>query len=155
MSCFKDPGAVIQHAFGALRPGGYFELQDGILPWQAIDDSFEGTALQKWINLAVDGAAKLGRPWTNSKHYKQYMESAGFVDIREHHFQWPLSPWPKGMHHKMLGMWFQQDLLKGLDGISMAVLSRGAGMTREEIQAMLIDVRKELEGRNVHAYMPV
>jgi len=155
LSCFKSPASVIAQAYSSLTPGGYLELQDGILPWQSVDNTLEGTSMSHWINSAVDGAAKLGRCWTNSKNYRQYMEEAGFVDIEERHYQWPLGPWPKGKYYKTLGTWFQQDLLEGLRGISMAVFTRGVGMSPEQIEVNLVDVRKDFKNPNIHAYMPV
>jgi hypothetical protein len=45
--------------------------------------------------------------------------------------------------------------MEGLHGISVAVLTRGLGMTAEEVEVMLVNVRKDLCNRNIHCYAPV
>jgi hypothetical protein len=52
-------------------------------------------------------------------------------------------------------MLMKQNLMEGLHGISVAVLTRGLGMTPQEVEAMLIGVRRDLCDRNIHCYVPV
>jgi hypothetical protein len=82
------------------------------------------------------------------------MEQAGFVDIMERHFYWPVTPWPRGRKEKLIAMWTQQNLIDGLQAISMAVLTRGLGWTREEVE-MLVNVRNDIRNRRIHAYIDV
>lgn len=155
VTCFKDPGTVIKQAFGSLAPGGYLELQDMILPMRAIDDSLNGTVIDHWTKLTMEAAAKLGTSWKNSANYVRYFEEAGFVDVQEKYFQWPSNTWPKGQRMKTLGSYWQEDMLKGLESLSMAVLTRGAGMTKDEVLAMTAEVKKDIHNTNIHAYLPV
>jgi len=149
--CFKDPRHVLEQAFKCLAPGGYLEWQDADFPMRAVDDTLAGTALWEWNMAIVDGAAKAGRPWTNTKKYKGWMEEIGFVDVREELLYWPVNTWPRDPHLKKLGLWFQHDLLEGLNS-TRAVLTRGLGWSNEEVEAFLIDVRKDIKDRNEHAY---
>ncbi|RDW60316.1 hypothetical protein BP5796_11922 [Coleophoma crateriformis] len=151
VSCFKDPRAVFIQAFAHLAPGGYFEMQDADFPLRCIDDSMRGTALEQWNGYIVDGAARAGRPWTNTKKYKQWMLELGFVDVHEKLFRWPLNTWPRDPHLKMLGLWFQHDLTEGLNS-TKAVLTRGLKWSNEEAEMFLVDVRKDIKNRAVHAY---
>jgi hypothetical protein len=59
--CFKNHLSVIQSAFRFVRPGGYFELQDGVLLIRCVDDTMTNTALEKWIKLVTAGANVLGK----------------------------------------------------------------------------------------------
>ena len=154
-SCFKDPAAVIQSAYDALVPGGYLEFFDGLLPIECVDSSMDGTALGKWTPMCVEGAKNLGKDWTCTAKYKQYMKDAGFLDVKEIKYQWPTNTWPKSRHQKVLGMWFQQDLLDGIHGMSMAVFTRGLRMTPEEVELFLVDVRKDITDRSIHAFLPM
>jgi len=154
-SCFNDPYYVIKSAFDALSPGGYLELQDMVLPMRSIDNTLTGTALESWLELTMSAAVKLGRNWTCGAYYKQYMEDAGFVDVVERHFQWPMNTWPKGKHMKTLGIYWQADMLKGLEALSMAVLTRGAGLTKEQVLELTTEVTKNIFDRGIHAYLPV
>jgi hypothetical protein len=40
-------------------------------------------------------------------------------------------------------------------GASMAVLTRGLGMAPEKVEMLLMDVRKGIKDRRIHAYMPM
>ena len=130
-------------------------MQDLILPMRAIDDTLKGTALEYWSELALAAAEKLGRNWKNSAHYVQYFEEAGFVDIEEKHFQWPMNPWPKGERLKTLGAYWLEDMSNGLEGLSMAVLTRGAGLSKEDVVDLTAKVRENLKDKKIHTYCPV
>lgn len=46
-------------------------------------------------------------------------------------------------------------MMEGLHGISVAVLTRGLGMTVHEVEVLLVGVRRDLCDRNIHCYAPV
>lgn len=69
-----------------LNPGGYVEFQDYYVKLQAIDDSLNGTALQRWNNMLNEALSFTGRSGMNSAKYKRQMEEAGFQDVVEHKF---------------------------------------------------------------------
>lgn len=155
LSCFRDPAAIIHKAFAALAPNGVLEMQDPQMPISCIDSSMDGHPIQEWSTEICRGAAALGRPLTNSKYYGKWMREAGFVDIVEKHFYWPLNTWPKGKKEKMLGMWAQRDILDGLPGLSLAILTRGLKWTREQVEVLLAGVRNDMRDRSVHIYVDV
>lgn len=155
VTCFKDPQKVFKSAFNALAPGGYFELQDAIVPLRAIDDTLQGTAAHDLTMRCMAAAEKLGVSWKHSANYVQYFQNAGFVDIVEKHFQWPINRWPKGKRMKTLGSYFKEDMIRGLEGMTMAVLTRGGGMTKEEVVALTTEARKDYDNTGIHAYLPI
>lgn len=154
MTCFSDPRSIIVKAYDATAPGGYLEMQDGVFPFQCHDDSLLGTPLDVWTKACVEGAANLGRPWTNTPNYKRWMEEIGFEDVHEKIFEVPTNRWPKTEKAKTLGLWFGADMLDAV-GASMAVLTRGLGMAPEKVEMLLVDVRKGIKDRRIHAYMPM
>ncbi|KAG4413683.1 hypothetical protein IFR04_013187 [Cadophora malorum] len=139
VTCFKDPATVFKSAYDSLEPGGYFELQDMAIPMRAIDDTLKGTAMEFWADTTMSAAEKLGRSWKNV----------------EKHFQWPMNPWAKGKHLKILATYWMEDMLRALEGLSMAVLTRAGGMTKEEVETLTAKVRKDIVNKNIHAYQPV
>jgi len=155
VTCFKEPLRVIQSAFNALSPGGYLELQDMVIPFRCIDDSLKGTKIEEWQNKTMEASVKMGMSWKVSQFYSQYFEEAGFVDVVEHHFQWPMNQWPKGADMKRLGAYFQEDMTRAVENVSMAALTRGAGMTKEEVEVLTAGARKDLADKRIHAYIPV
>lgn len=128
---------------------------DVVLPLQSVDDSLEGTALGKWCPMMIAGAEVLGKDWTCTPKYVNYMKDAGFVDLQLVVFQWPTNPWAKSPEQKVLGKWLQQNLLDGVSAMSMATFTRGLKMSPEEVEVFLMDVRKDIKDRRIHAFAPV
>jgi hypothetical protein len=48
----------------------------------------------------------------------------------------------------------KQNLLVGLRAISMVVMTRGLGTTPEQVES-LVDVRKDVNNLEIHAYDPI
>lgn len=89
-----------------------------------------------------------------SKHHER-LKAAGFVNVERRLFKWPINTWPKDPKHKEVGLWTLANIEGNLEAISMALLTRGLGMTKEEVTVFLVGVRKDLRDRRIHAYWPV
>jgi hypothetical protein len=123
-------------------------------PFQYIGDAPTESALYKWNEVLIAGAQKGGRPWTNVQHYRQYMEDVGLVDIVEKTFYWPTSSWARGRYFKDVATYFQEDLLNGLEGVSLKVMGL-MGWSVEEILVFLARVREDIKDTSMHAYLPM
>lgn len=154
-TCFKSHQTVINSAFAFTRPGGYFELQDCIVPFRCIDDTMKGTHVEKWVTLMMEGTARLGKDWTRVIHYKKYLEEAGFEDVVEKRYEWPVGTWARGKRAKTLGLWYREDLLSGLQGFTIAVFTRALGMDVADVELLLVKVREEIKSNRIHIYIPV
>ncbi|KAK0127882.1 hypothetical protein ONS96_007382 [Cadophora gregata f. sp. sojae] len=154
-TCFKSHLPVITSAFRALKPGGYLELQDCIVPFRCIDDTLRGTALETWVGLIMEGTRRLGKDWTRVRRYRDMMCEVGFVDVVERRFEWPVGTWARGEKMKTLGLWYREDLLAGLQGFTVAVLTRALGMSGEEVELLLVRVREDIRSNKIHVYIPV
>ncbi|KAB5526406.1 hypothetical protein GE09DRAFT_1064994 [Coniochaeta sp. 2T2.1] len=105
-SCFKDAQKVIDSAVKNLVPGtGWLEFQDLVLPMGCVDDSWEGSTLQRWNNTMVECAGRVGRDLSYSQRYRAMFAKAGLVDVQERHFLWPSNTWVKGRHYKKIATW--------------------------------------------------
>jgi hypothetical protein len=47
------------------------------------------------------------------------------------------------------------NVLQGLQALSLMSFGAGLGWSAAEVEALLIDVRKDIQNRNIHAYWPV
>ena len=103
----------------------------------------------------MQGSKALGKDWTRVSKYKTYLEGAGFEDVVEKRYEWPLGTWARGQRMKMLGAWYREDLLTGLQGMTLAVFTRGLGMPVEEIEQLLVSVREDIMSNRIHIYTPV
>lgn len=52
-------------------------------------------------------------------------------------------------------MWHNENYCGGLSGLSMALFTRVLGMSPEELELFLVDVRKDMKDTKIHAYWPV
>jgi len=101
------------------------------------------------------GGAALGKDFTRARRYKDLLEEIGFVDVVEKRTQFPIGTWALGEKMKTLGAWMRVDLLAGLQAMSMAIMTRGLGMTPKEVEENLAKVKIEVESNKLHAYFPV
>lgn len=54
-----------------------------------------------------------------------------------------------------LGAWNLENVEVGLQGLSMMLFTHVLGWSATEVEVFLVDVRKDLKNRKIHAYMPV
>jgi hypothetical protein len=66
------------------------------------------------------------------------------VDVVEKIFAWPGNEWPKGERQKEMGRTMFANGLEGLSAVSMAILTRVFGMSVQEVEASLVDVRRDM-----------
>jgi hypothetical protein len=158
VTCFQSHLTVFKSAFDSLRPGGWFELQDASFPFLGADEKWNGSAFQQWMSLLMDGAKAMGKDWNRVPRYKDYLVELGFEDVVEKRFNCPIGPWAKGQKNKTLGVWGRANILQGLGALSMAILTRGLGMTPQQIELLLVDVRKDINksgNESIHLYAPM
>lgn len=130
-------------------------MEDPQMPIACADDSMDGHPLADWAATICYAADQHGRPATNSRHYGRWMRDAGFIDVVERHFYWPLNTWPRDKKNKLIGVWAQQNMLEGVEGISMALLTRELKWSKAQVEVLLAEVRNDLKNRAVHAYVDV
>ncbi|KAK6539155.1 hypothetical protein TWF694_009399 [Orbilia ellipsospora] len=144
---------LIKQAFKALKPGGYLELLEPDSNMFCDDGSLKrDSALWAWNDLFIEAGNKAGRSLIEAPNHKKSMLEAGFTDIQEDIFKLPNSPWPKDKYLKEVGAFHMASFLEALEGLSLRFFSVFHGMKAEEIQLMLIDVRKDLKNKKYRSY---
>ena len=110
-----------------------------------------------WGELLCEAARKLGRPMGSdvTDNYLAWMTEAGFVDIQQKWFMWPSNGWPKDPFMKEIGRWNQTNILEGLEGFCLALLTRGLGWKKEEVDVFVAKVSRDLRDKKIHAYFPM
>lgn len=140
-----------------LEPGGWLELQDYGLPVKSADGTHEDTSLARWGELLCAAARRMGRPMGSDacELYEGQMRAAGFVAVQRRMFMWPSSGWPRDAYMKELGRWNMVNCLAGLEGFCLALLTRGLGWRREEVDVLVAQVTRDFKNRGIHAYFPM
>ncbi|KAF4490810.1 Secondary metabolism regulator LAE1 [Colletotrichum fructicola Nara gc5] len=98
---------------------------------------------------------KSGRAFQSIPALRGMMLDIGFRDVTMTKYKWPTNPWAKDAKHKKIGAWNNENLNAGVEAWAMAPFTRVHGWTRVEVQGFLVDVRKDLGDRRIHAYWPI
>ncbi|KAH7160510.1 S-adenosyl-L-methionine-dependent methyltransferase [Dactylonectria estremocensis] len=152
--CWADMlDQVIRPAFERLRPGGWMESQELMGLLECDDETVTDTnAFKKWCDDIVDASESVDRPLPLAANLKQWYIEAGFTDVHEKVYKIPVNGWPKVPRLKRLGQLWQANIDSGLQAFSYALLHRVKGMTKEEIEVSLVNVRKHLADQRMHGY---
>lgn len=143
---------ILRSTYENLNPGGWCEFQDYYAKMQSVDNSLAGTALERWNDCLLEGVRRMGKSGTSCTMYKSHMIDAGLVDVVEQKFALPGNPWAKGEDHKILGSMQMENILDGIHGMSIGLFTKVLGMSVEEVELMLVDVRKDLRNTKIHFY---
>ncbi|KAL3475701.1 S-adenosyl-L-methionine-dependent methyltransferase [Aspergillus californicus] len=149
----KNFGRLFRQAHDSLTRGGWFEICDFTVGVFSDDDTAEkATNMQQWRNLLVEASEKFGKQFSVAHNYKEWMAEAGFKNVQEEIYKVPFSPWAKDPKLKELGRYHQVNMLEALEAYSLALMTRFLGWTVEDVQILLMGVRKELQDRTLHIY---
>ena len=85
----------------------------------------------------------------------EQMGQAGFINITTLEFKLPVSPWPKDKHLKQAGTYIMVSMLQGMHGLSVKVFQGLLGWSLAEFEVLMLECRRELRNRSIHAYWPM
>lgn len=155
---FKE---LMRKAFTHLRPGGYLECHEMDFKPQCDDDTMppenpdgpSAYALHDWFDYQERAGQVIDppRPFRIAHKLSSWMKEVGFVDVQEIVTKIPLNPWPTDPVLSRIGSWSEANWLDGLAGWSYKPF-RDLGWSPAEIEVFLVNVRKSIQNRNVHAY---
>lgn len=67
----------------------------------------------------------------------------------------PANPWAKGNEQKIRGALMMTNLLEVAQGITMNICTKVWGWSPEEVEVLLVDIRKGLKDKSIHGYVPM
>jgi hypothetical protein len=85
--------------------------------------------------------------------YRSWLEQAGFIDIHEQGFKVPTSPWPRDPRLKKIGAFELVNVMAGAQAFLLRGYTANLGRTREELEVLLAQMRKELVTLKFHSYV--
>ncbi|OTB02207.1 hypothetical protein M426DRAFT_322914 [Hypoxylon sp. CI-4A] len=147
-----DKHKLFKSIYDNLEPGGWVEFQEWILNAQSSDRSLDGTAFEKWNRLISEGLKNLGRSLFYILEYKRVMEKAGFENIVERKYAVPTNTWPPGKQSQRIGAMQKSNMLQVIDIWSLGVFTQGLGWSKEALERLLVDVRRDIENTRIHSY---
>lgn len=153
IGAFQDFRTIVQKGMKYAKPGGWMESQEISMIMRCDDGSMpEDWPFYQWSRAIDEASMQANRPMRIATRLKKWYIEEGFVDVQEHVVKLPIGTWPKDPALKALGSWWKENLLVGLQGFSLALLSRVLGWSKNQIEVYLVDVRKSMHDRDVHAY---
>ncbi|KAI0888266.1 S-adenosyl-L-methionine-dependent methyltransferase [Annulohypoxylon maeteangense] len=147
-----DKRKLFRLIYENLAPGGWVEFQEWILHAQSSDRSLDGTAFQKWNKLMSEGIKHLGKSLFYALDYKRTLEHTGFENIVERKYAVPTNTWPPGKQSQRIGAMQRANTLQIIDVFSWPVFSNGLGWSKDALDRLLIEVRKDIENTRIHSY---
>lgn len=174
----SDYDRLFSRAFKNLKSGGYLEFQSA--EGDLFPNDKTGYKAKHTLQLAAqirEASAKFGKSFMKIHEWKEMMEKAGFVDVREVEYkvcyvtkylifldedkysltlntgtQLPTGRWPKDPKLKEIGKYQQVQQIQAVDAYTFALFSRVLGWSQPEIEVMCAHVRNELKDPSIHLY---
>lgn len=112
----------------------------------------QNSALMQWGRYLMDATDRAYRPLAYNTETRAMLEQQGFVEIQEQVIKVPLNPWPADPHLKDIGRWFNLGMVQGLEAVSLGPMTRIFGWTKEDVDRLVLEVKRELCSRRYHGY---
>lgn len=153
LGSFRSYKDVVKRAYIYCKEGGYMESQEVDMRPHCSDGTMSNNwKMKEWCELLIQASGMAGRSLDVGRHLKQWYVEAGFVDVQERIFRAPIGPWEEEPGRRDLGHWWVENWKLGLQGFSLALLTRGMDWSPEQVEVFLVSVRKSFEDPTVHAY---
>lgn len=112
----------------------------------------ENSKFLLWANELREAFKRAGKPIEMDPNTQAVLEHLGFVDVRHEAKKIAFNSWPPETQEKEMGKWFNLAFTMGLQAISYAPLSRMLGYNKDQIDALIEDVKREVCNINLKAY---
>jgi hypothetical protein len=156
--CIKSWPYTYSQVYQHLKPGGWVEHLEFSVETSAdkTSDKYADQILTAFSQSVLNaGETKTGMTFHTIHRMRAHLEDAGFVDITEEKFVWPIGPWPKDEHLKDMGRWGERNWCDGIEGWVMALYTRLLGWTYDEVKAFVSDFQGVIKDRQNHYYQEV
>ncbi|MCJ1396547.1 hypothetical protein MMC18_009438 [Xylographa bjoerkii] len=139
-----------------MKPGAWLEMQELQFPAKSDDGSAtRESPFIDWSYKLAEASEKVGIDSLACEKFEEQLARQGFVNIKYETIKWPIGSWAKGKKEKEIGRWMLENVLQGLQGLSMALFTRHLGWSREAVELFLVEVRKQMFDRSSHVYVDV
>lgn len=149
--------SIATHAsleFSHVSSQGWVEFQDFDMRYQSSDGSLTPAhKTSMWIDALLGAAAQSGREPLVGPKLSAWVTNAGFINVTERVFTFPIGGWPREPTLRKVGMINLVAILEGLEAFSMRLLCDVAGWGESDVHALLGQVHDELLSGAFHAYI--
>ncbi|KAJ5151931.1 hypothetical protein N7492_010226 [Penicillium capsulatum] len=150
---------VYQECYDHIRPGGWIEQLEASPVIECDDNSLPpDSILRTWGPSLLGCAARWGRKLDTIDTMAESIRKAGFVDMHDVDYKWPIGPWPKNQQLKEAGTVNYQHWMSGLEGWCMFLLTKFGEpepWSKAEVDTWVSKIRAELKNPRLHVYQRV
>lgn len=157
---FRDPLYVIRNwprlveqCYTHTKPGGWCELAC-IYPVPMCDDGTmpPDSGFKLICDKFIEASYLFGTPADSPLHFAEYLRNAGFVDVAEHIFKVPSSPWPKDKALKQIGALEMTNVVEGATAFGLRAFEKVFGWTKDQTELAMVNFRRDVKNRHYHQY---
>jgi SAM-dependent methyltransferase len=150
-----DWDGFFHEVYRCTKPGGWVEIVEHAVEAYADDASFPPDHFyHEWTRELMACSKKMGKTWDIWKQAKEHLLNAGFVDVVEVPFKWPMNGWPSDPKLKKIGRFNQYRLNDGCEGFVLRLLTNVGGWSYERAQLFVMQFRKHIRDYSCHTYLP-
>lgn len=107
----------------------------------------------KMMDIIKDGLSHFDVDLRAGSSHQNRIEAAGFQNLIHDIKKLPVGTWPKDSHLKSVGSYARAVIYDGLHGNIIEPFTRGLGWTPLEVEAFLVECRREMLKDDVHPYI--
>lgn len=157
---FRDPLYVVRNwprlmeqCYSHTKPGGWCELAC-IYPVPMCDDGTmpPDSGFKLICDKFIEASYLFGAPADSPLRFAEYLRNAGFVDVTEHIFKVPSSPWPKDKRLKQIGALEMTNVVEGATAFGLRAFEKVFGWSKDQTELAMVNFRRDVKNRHYHQY---
>jgi SAM-dependent methyltransferase len=157
---FRDPLYVVRNwprlmeqCYTHTKPGGWCELAC-IYPVPMCDDGTmpADSGFKVICDKFIEASYLFGAPADCPLRFSEYLRNAGFINVAEHIFKVPSSPWPKNKRLKQIGALEMMNVVEGATAFGLRAFEKVFGWTKDQTELVMVNFRRDVKNRHYHQY---
>jgi hypothetical protein len=114
--------------------------------------------MREWYNYMCEGISKFGgggrKLDLDLECVINMMREAGFINVNYRTFKIPLGSWAKDPVLKKAGEYQLRAMVDGIEGLTLAPLTRCLHWQWEEVKVLLAQARNDAQSKGRYYYLP-
>ncbi|KAI9868158.1 MAG: hypothetical protein M1813_006903 [Trichoglossum hirsutum] len=106
----------------------------------------------RWSKTLLEASVEFGKPLGIADQIKEHIEAAGFVDVVEQRFEWPIGGWRRERKLRGIGRLNKTHWVQSIEGRCITLLTRALKWTVPQVREFLREMEEGLKDSSIHAY---
>lgn len=140
-----------------IEPGGWIEQVEGDVRVLCDDGTLPAdSSMASWGPQFLSCGERSCRKLDTIDTFTARIEKAGFVDVHEQDYKFPVGPWAKDKVYKELGKINLMHWDAGLEGWALWLLTKYGSptpWTKEEVQVYVAKMKLDMKDPKIHSYI--